>query len=635
MNILNRLGEKFDANAFERSGRKRVTSVLNWNGAVYLDDRDNKVDLARCYMRELVKLSCGVCIPCRIGTSVAGEILESMCNGKAQEEDIDRLKKQCEWILSASKCTVGSIGPKAVIELIDNFKDEFKQVISSGRIVNRGDYAVKTTAPCTNGCPSNLDIPNWIERVRDGRYEDALESARRDTPFAAILGRACFHPCQDNCRRKNIDESIQICLIRRFAADNEFDGGIKPGFDIKENGHRVAIIGSGPSGLSCAYYLRLMGYKPVIFESLPVLGGMMSVGIPKYRLTQEILDKEIGYIISSGIEYRLNKRLGKDFSIKDLFKDGFEAVYIAIGAHVGQEIGLPGEKDNLKGFFDGVKFLRDIALNEKVVLGKKVIIEGGGSTAMDCARSALRLGNKDVTIVYRREREQMPAVSYEVEHAIEEGINFDFLTNPVSILQENGTVKGLRCRRMKLGAPDESGRRRPVEVEGSDFDIECDSFIMAVGQVPDLDFLKDTPEIKTYKGKMIIVDDYSHMTGMPGVFAGGDVRTGPISIVDSNRDGKNAAKRIDEYVRTKTFNITDDDVFHNMLMKIGVYEKDEKIDYPDFPAGNPAAAQTQQELGKRVTNFSEVDLGFRTEDVLYEATRCMRCYLLMMVKFED
>lgn len=635
MKIIDKIGQNLDLNAFEPAGRGKITSALNWNGAVLLDEADNKADLARCYMFELAKLSCGVCIPCRIGTSVAAEILENICAGKAEISDIDRLVEQCRWILSASKCTVGSIGPKAVIELAENFRDEFVKVISERQIIPKGKYIVKATAPCINGCPSKLDIPNWIERVRDGRYEDALESARRNTPLAAILGRSCFHPCQNNCRRANIDGTIQICLIRRFAADNEFNSAIKPVFDIKDNGIKIAVIGSGPAGLSCAYYLRLMGYSPVIFEALPVLGGMMSVGIPKFRLTQEILDKEIGYILSTGIEYRLNKRLGTDFGIKDLFDEGFKAVYLGVGAHRGQNIGLPGEDGGLEGFYEGVKFLRDVALGNKIKIGAKVIIEGGGNVAIDCCRTALRVGFKEVVVVYRRAREQMPAASYEIDTAIEEGVKFEFLTNPVSILGENGKVKGVRCRKMKLGEPDESGRRSPVEIEGSDFDIDCDSFIMAVGQVPELGFLKETPDIKTYKGRTITVDGYTHMTGMAGVFAGGDAMTGPLSIVDSNRDGKNAARRIDEYVRTGSFNITDDDIFEKLLMKIGVYDKNEKIDYPDFPAGNPAAEQIVEPVENRTNNFSEVDRGFTSGDVFYEAQRCMRCYLLMLLKFED
>ncbi len=635
MKIIDKIGPKLDVNAFERSGRKKITSVLNWSGVALLDDGDNKVDLARCYMRELQKLSCGVCIPCRIGTSVAGEILENMCRGKAGDYDIDRLKNQCEWILSASKCTVGSIGPKAVLELIENFGDDFIKAVSDKEIIPEGEYIVKTTAPCINGCPSKLDIPNWIERVRDGRYEDALESARRNTPLAAILGRSCFHPCQDNCRRANVDEPIQICLIRRFAADNEFYSQVRPVFDIKDNGIKVAIIGSGPAGLSCAYYLRLMGYKPVIFEALQVLGGMMTVGIPRYRLPQEILDKEIGYILSTGIDYELNKRLGTDFNVKDLFERGFKAVYLAVGAHKGQNIGLPGEKDNLKGCYEGVKFLRDSALGNKIEVSNKVVIEGGGNVAMDCCRTAVRLGYKEVIVAYRRAREQMPAAPYEIDTAISEGVKFEFLTNPIAIIHENGKVKGLRCVRMELGEPDASGRRSPVEIKGSEFDMDCDSFIMAVGQVSELDFLKDAPEIKTYKGKTIAVDDYTHMTDMPGVFAGGDAMTGPISIVDSNRDGKNAARRIDEYIRTGSFDITDEDIFEKLLMKIGVYDKNEIIDYPDFPAGNYAPKQVEEPVGKRINNFSEAEKGFTSADAAYEALRCMRCYMLMLLKFED
>ncbi|MCL4428611.1 MAG: FAD-dependent oxidoreductase [Deltaproteobacteria bacterium] len=634
MKIIDKIGSKLDVSFFKRSGHSEISSILSWKGIVLLDDEDNKIDLARCYMQELQKTSCGVCIPCTVGTAVASDILENICNGRAILEDIDRLKKQCEWIMSSSKCAVGTICPSVVIELLDNFYEDFEKAIINKQTIEKGDYITKVTAPCINGCPSKLDIPNWIERVRDGRFEDALESARKNTPLAGILGRTCFHPCQDNCRRANVDESIEICLIRRFAADNEFYTNIKPKFSIKSNGIKIAIVGSGPAGLSCAYYLRLMGYEPVIFEALPVLGGMMNVGIPKYRLPQEFLDKELGYIFSTGINYKLNQRLGVDFTIKDLFDQDFKAVFLAVGAHKGQNIGLQGENDNLKGFYEGVKFLRDVSLGNKIEIGKKVIIEGGGNVAIDCCRTAIRLGFKEVIVVYRRSRHEMPAAQYEIDTAIKEGVTFEFLTNPVSIIQENGEVKGVRCRKMKLGEPDASGRRSPVEVQDSDFDIECDSFIMAVGQVPDLDFLKDTPQIKTDKNKIIIADKFTHMTDMPGVFAGGDVFTGPISIVDSNRDGKNAARRIDQYIRTGSFEATDDCLFEYFLEETGVYDKNEIIDYTDFPAGNPAAKQVEENIAKRIKNFNEVDKGLTADDVVYEATRCMRCYFLMLVKFK-
>ncbi|MCL5673591.1 MAG: FAD-dependent oxidoreductase [Deltaproteobacteria bacterium] len=634
MKLINKISPKLDLSYFKRSGHTEISSILSWKGIVLLDDKDNKVDLARCYMQELQKISCGVCTPCMIGTSVASDILEHICNGRAILEDLNRLRNQCDWILSSSKCTVGNMGPLAVTELIDNFREDFEKAITNKEIIPKGNYITHITAPCINGCPSKLDIPNWIERVRDGRFEDALESARRSTPLAGILGRSCFHPCQDNCRRANVDEPIQICLIRRFAADNEFYSNIKPKFTIKDNGIQVAIVGSGPAGLSCAYYLRLMGYKPVIFEALPVLGGMMNVGIPKFRLPQEFLDKEINYILSTGIDYKLNQRLGTDFKIQDLFEQNFKAVFVAVGAHKGQNIGLPGENDNLKGFYEGVKFLRDVTLGNKIDIGNKVIIEGGGNVAIDCCRTAIRLGFKEVIVVYRRSREQMPAADYEIDPAIKEGVKFEFLTNPVSIIQENGVVKGVRCIKMKLGDPDASGRRSPVEIEGSDFDIECDSFIMAVGQVPDFDFLKDTPQIKTNKGKTIIADKFTHMTDMPGVFVGGDAFTGPISIVDSNRDGKNAARRIDQYIRTGLFEATDDCLFEYFFEDIGVYDKKEVIDYTDFPKGNLAAKQVEEPVEKLINNFTEIDKGLTSDDVIYESTRCMRCYFLMLVKFE-
>lgn len=635
MKIIDRTGGNLDFNAFEKTGRGKMSSLLNWNGIVLLDDRDNKVDLARCYMRELKKASCGFCVPCSNGTNICYDILTRICNGKGKHDDIERIKYLCGYMIDSSRCTIGTIGPKPVLDLIERFGADFEDAIVRKEEIPEGNYYAKVTAPCINGCPSKLDIPNWIEMVRYGRFEEALESVRQDTPLAGILGRSCFHPCQDNCRRANIDESIRICLIRRFAADYEFDRSKKTKFEIKNNGIKVAIIGSGPAGLSCAYYLRLKGYKPVIFEALPLLGGMLSVGIPRFRIDQEFLDKEIGYILSTKIDYHLNQRLGRDFQINDLFNDGFKSVFIAIGSHKGKNINLPGENDNLDGFYDGVDFLRRVAMDKIEKTGSKVIIEGGGNVAIDCCRTALRLGFKDVTVVYRRTKAEMPAASYEVDTAMEESVKFRFLTDPVAIISKDGAVTGVRCRKMKLGAQGKDGRKMPEPIEGSDFEMECDTFIMAIGQENDIDFLKNYPDIKIAKNKTIIADEFTNMTGMPGVFAGGDVFTGPLSIVASNRDGKNAARRIDEYIRTGGFNITDDDVAIKLMEKTGVYDKNEIVDYPDFPPLNFGAKEVVEPVIGRIDNFMEVDKGFKVEDAVYEATRCMRCYMLTFVKFED
>jgi heterodisulfide reductase subunit A len=409
---------------------------------------------------------------------------------------------------------------------------------------------VKDDMPiCQATCPVHLDIRGYIGLIADGRFDEALSRIRERLPFPAVIGRICPHPCEQKCNRGNQDEPLSICGLKRFVADYELQELGRPEVPSKAGTReeKVAVVGAGPAGLTCAHDLARLGYDVTIFEASPVAGGMLAVGIPDYRLPREILEKEIDVVRALGVEIKTNTPVGKDLSIDDLFRQGFKAVFIGVGAHLSQKLGIPGE--DTKGVVHGVHFLRDLNLGQKVWVGEKVGIIGGGNVAMDAARSALRLGARKVYILYRRTRQEMPASDEEIEASEAEGIEIQYLVAPAEVLSGNGKVKGLKCTRMELGEPDASGRRRPVPIKGSEFDIELDMIIPAIGQTTDLSFLGGNSGIETTRRGTLSADPETLATSRPGVFAGGDAVSGPAMAIEAVAAGKRAAVAIDNYLK--------------------------------------------------------------------------------------
>lgn len=403
---------------------------------------------------------------------------------------------------------------------------------------------------CERTCPINLDIRGYIGLIADGKYKESLALIREKLPFPASIGRVCPHPCEDACNRGQKDEAPRIRDLKRFVADYEVHTNRQqPLPKIGKNGRKVAVIGAGPAGLTCAHDLALRGYSITVFEALPVGGGMMAVGIPKYRLPWAVLNREIDFIKSLGVEIKYETRIGVDLTLDDLFQQGYEAVFIGVGCHLSQSARVKGE--NIEGVVPGVSFLRDLNLGKDVWVGQKVGIIGGGNVAMDAARCSLRRGAKEVTVLYRRSRQEMPASGEEIEAAMHEGITFEFLVAPSEVVPKDGTVGGLKCTRMKLGEPDASGRRSPIPIEGSDFVVELDMLIPAIGQKADLSFLPKDGSMKVTDWGTIIVDDCTGATSRAGVFSGGDCVTGPWIAIGAIADGKRAAKGIDAYLKNK------------------------------------------------------------------------------------
>ncbi len=409
---------------------------------------------------------------------------------------------------------------------------------------------------CQRTCPINLDIRTYVGLIADGKPLEALRVIREKLPLPGSIGRICPHPCETACNRQYLDEPISICFLKRFAADAELKEGIEPEYETPKEKYpeKIAIIGAGPAGLTCAYDLARLGYENItIFEALPVPGGYLWVGIPEYRLPKQILKREVDLIQKMGIEIRYNTKVGKDISFEELRKN-YDAVFIGAGCHRGLKLRVPGEEEYYgKGIIDCVTFLRRQALGEfkKEEARGRLIVIGGGNAAIDSARVAWRLGFDEVYILYRRTKKEMPANPWEVEAAEEEGIKIQYLSAPVEILGKDGRVVGMKCVKMRLGEPDASGRRRPIPIEGSEYVIEAETIVAAISQGTDLSFLGKDHGIQLTKWNTIAVDEETGMTNVPGIFAGGDVVTGPDIAIRAIAGGKKAAQGIHKYLRSK------------------------------------------------------------------------------------
>ncbi|HEX7505894.1 MAG TPA: FAD-dependent oxidoreductase, partial [Polyangia bacterium] len=492
-------------------------------------------------------------------------------------------------------------------------------------------------APCKAACPAGVNAQGYVALIAAGKFEEAYDLVQERCPLPAVCGRICQHPCESQCNRKDLDEPVQVRDLKRFAADYVYAKRDKkqpaPFKPVKIQKEKVAIIGGGPAGLTAAKDLTAQGYGVTLFEARPFLGGMLRLGVPAYRLPRDVLDYEIQQILNERVEIQLGQKLGKDISIDGLKKAGYSAIFVATGAHKSQKMGLPG--DDAAGVTYGLDFLGPVNLGEKVAsrgerrasldadhrggagepsqgspveIGRKTVVVGGGNVAMDAARAALRMGAKQVTVVYRRSRVEMPALPEEILQAEEEGVQFELLTNPVKVIAgHSGHVTGLECLRMKLGEPDASGRRRPVAVEGSNFTVEADNVIIAIGQTADIE------GVPLESGK--IAADGSLATKIPGVFAGGDVVLGPASLVEAMAHGHHAAEAIHAFLRGKPMPVLD-------TAKKAV-----------APNPNPAAEITAKQqmpriiVEDRTRDFREIDLGFTPEQAVAEAKRCLACGL--------
>ncbi|WP_244085555.1 FAD-dependent oxidoreductase [Desulforhabdus sp. TSK] len=473
-------------------------------------------------------------------------------------------------------------------------------------------------APCHMACPAGIDIPSYLGLTAQGRYEEALEVIREDNPFAWVCGLICPHPCEKACVRAHLDQAVNIRYLKAFVARwaAEHAGYPSPVLPPPD-GPRVAVVGSGPAGLSAAHYLALKGYRVTIFESLPVAGGLLMTGIPEYRLPRHIVRQEIQAVENLGVEIRTGVTVGKDVSFEELRARGYKAFFLGIGAHQGYRLEIAGE-DDFPQVYDAISFLRAVNLGKREKPAENVVVIGGGNSAMDAARTCIRLGCKNVHIAYRRAREQMPASPHEVQEAMEEGVQFHFLVMPVQIGGENGQLSYLECLRTELGKPDASGRRRPVPVADSNFRIEVGAVIAAIGQQPDFRAFSYKIPFEITPRNNIVTEPFNTRTTVEDIFAGGDAVTGPATVVEAIAAGKQAALDIHHYLSRGE---GPSPIFRSMRRR--------KVPFTPIPALEKISQKRipvpLQDAEERKGNFDIVETGYDAEEAQREALRCLRC----------
>ncbi len=596
-------------------------SIMGSGGMVVMDETTCMVEIARYFLSFTQDESCGKCSPCRLGTKQMLAILTRITEGKGRDGDIDTLLTLAKTVKECSLCGLGQTSPNPVLSTINYFRDEYESHIKEKKCPAAVCDALMIS-PCQHTCPAGINVPKYVAHVAAGEPLEAVETIRERNPFPAICGRICSHPCEFRCRRGELDEPVAIRAIKRYAADWYFNNVTEdPDPFPVVNRQRVAVVGAGPTGLSCAYFLAQAGYPVTVFEALPIGGGMLSVAIPDFRLPREVIEKEIDYITKKGVEIRYNTPINVNYTVEDLKKDGYEAVFIAAGAQRSQRLGIPGELEDVTGFYYGLRFLRDVKLGRLAPVGRRVVVIGGGNVALDTARTALRLGADQVGIFYRRSREEMPVTEVEYDQAVAEGIQMSFLVTPTRVVSDNWQLSGLQFIRMELGEPDESGRRRPMPVEGSDFFVEADNVIAAVGQAPDLSFLPTDSALERTRWETLVVDSNKLATNVNGVFAGGDFVRGPGMVIEAIADGRRAAMAIDKYLKGDTSRVEVYDLKTSVVAEAPVTEMEETWEV------QPRLAEPVLPTQERKQSFAEVELSFSEEVAIQEAKRCLRCDL--------
>ena len=585
-------------------------SIVGSGGLIVMDEDTCMVDTARFYLDFIQEESCGKCTACRVGTKRMLEILNRIVAGEGKPGDVETLEHLGAIIKDTAMCGLGQTAANPVLSTIRYFREEYDEHIIEKKC-RAGVCGDIVSSPCENTCPAGINIPGYMSLIATGDYMGAARIMLRDNPLSGICGRVCTHPCERRCRRGTVDEAMNICELKRFATDWAYNQGFPTDEDLKpiaKLDKRVAIIGSGPSGLTCGYYLARLGYQVDIYEAERRAGGVMTYGIPDYRLPLNILEREINHIERAGVNIILNTKIGDDISFRSVYEN-YDAVFIAIGAQKTLHMGIPGEEE-LEGVYHGLDFLkRRFLQNDLDFTGKKVAVIGGGNTAIDSARTAVRLGAEKVSILYRRTREDMPADKVEIKDALEEGVEIRTLLNPVELIGENGKLKSIRIMKQNLGQFDSSGRRKAVS-SGESFVEDFDVVIPAISQTPDTKFAQGKMQLS---GDRIVADKYTQATSLPGVFVGGDAHRGPEDIVNAVHEAKVAVMGIDKYLGGKG------ELYKGFEQEITDYHIEGDI----IPHNRFLTRQLGVE--EAVGSFRERNLGMHELDARAEASRCLRC----------
>ena len=585
-------------------------AVMGSGGMIVADETTCMVEFSKYFMRFVTEESCGKCPPCRIGSTRMLEILERITAGKGRPEDLDEIHRIAKGMQQGSLCGLGQLAPAPVLSALRHFEEEFWAHIREERCP-AASCEMLVRAPCVSACPAGVDVPAYLALVAQGRYAEGLAIHRESNPFPLICGKVCPAFCERRCRRGQIDDSIAIRQVKRFMSEAEFAKPWTPPKHAPSKGIKVAVVGAGPCGLTAALRLAQRGYDITVFEHMPLPGGMMTYGIPAYRLPREALFAEIDHIRRAGVDIRCGMELGADYTIKSLQNDGYKAIVLALGAHRSRSLGVPGE--DKEGVYHGVQMLRDIAQGRLPNLsGKRVVVVGAGDTAMDAARSALRLGAKEVDIVYRRDREQVPAQDEEFHATEEEGVKINLLCNPVLILGDE-KVTGVRLQRQKLGDFDSSGRRRPVPIPGSEYDMACDLLVPAIGQIT---WVEDESVGMHRRGSFSVGKAFE--IDVPGVFAAGDAVSGPATVVQAVAHGNQAALAVDHWLTTGELGPV-----HYRPVRHDIPQLYNIDDYAEAQRPKIGMLDPKERIGRQ--DFSEVETGLEEKTIQEECKRCLRC----------
>ncbi len=599
---------------------QRVGAIMGSGGMVVMDENNCMVEIARFFLSFTQSESCGKCAPCRLGTTQMLEILTRITRGEGRLEDIETIRELGETLGEASLCGLGQACPKPALSTLKYFLREYEDHIKEHRCAGAVCDSMVISA-CQHACPAGIDVPNYVAAIAEGDYEKSVEIIRERNPFPAVCGRICIHPCEYKCRRGELDQPIAIRALKRLASDWYFEniGSQRDPFPVTRK-EKIAVVGAGPSGLTCAYFLAKMGFQTTVFEAESIAGGMLGIAVPEFRLPRQVIEEEILYIENCGVEIRYDSPIDAKHTFSDLLNEGYSAVFIAAGAQASKRIDIPGEEADLEGLYYGLDFLSHVRAGKHVPLSGKTVIIGGGNVAVDTARTALRSGAQEAHIYCLEPRDEMPAWEQDVDEALDEGIVINSEASPSRIIHEDNRVTGIEFTRCVCVFDDEGCFNPTCDLDDTRI-VDADNVIISIGQAADMSFLDADSQLERELWGTLVVDTNTLSTNVPGVFAGGDFTTGPTFVIRAIASGRRAAIAINKY-------LTGDDT--------PVYIPDEKS--PRHTAtGLALDAETTEdqprievgleEAEQRIKDFREVEKGFTEEQGRREATRCLRCDL--------
>ncbi len=599
---------------------QRIGAIMGSGGLVVLDENNCMVEIARFFLSFTQSESCGKCAPCRLGTTQLLEILTRITRGEGQSSDIQTIKELGATITESSLCGLGQSCAKPALSTLKYFLKEYEDHIREHRCAGATCDAMVISA-CQHACPAGIDVPNYVAAVALGKYEQAVEIIRERNPFPAVCGRICIHPCEFKCRRGELDEPVAIRSIKRFASDWYFEhvGSSRDPFPVTKV-QMAAVVGAGPAGLSCAYFLAKMGYKVTVFESQPVAGGMLGIAVPEFRLPRQVVEDEIKYIENCGVEIRYNSPIDAQHTFSDLMNEGYGAVFLAAGAQASKQIGIPGEEQDLEGLYYGLHFLSGIKKGQDIRLKNRAVVIGGGNVAIDVARTALRAGAQDVQIFCLEPRDEMPAWEKEVKEALDEGVVINPSWSPKQILYQDGKVTGIEFIRCVCVFDDEGCFNPECDEEITQL-VEAENVLISIGQAQDMSFLSEDSQLERALWGALVVNENTLSTNIPGVFAGGDFTTGPTYVIRAIASGRRAAIAIDKYLQGASGPIEIPDTKTAMHEDTGL-ALDEETDQE-----MPRIRIKLEKAEKRVNDFREVEQGLSGQEAISESKRCLRCDL--------